>query len=110
MGQLTVLSKSPKAQTEAMHIARKHARYIVSSALWLPSTLAQCFPTECVKQQRLCGKLPVLIKHKRSCLEQRFRALRVFEARPSRDFERPLAAERARAVISSATCRGSAVF
>ena len=104
IGQLTVLSKSPQAQTEAMQIARKHAREIVSSALWLPGTIAQCFPTECVKQRRLCRRFPVLVEYTRNFLQQRFRAL----PRPSSDFERPVAAEHARAVISSATCETAA--
>ena len=42
-------------------------------------------------------------------LEQRFRALAGFAARPSSDFERPVAAEHARAVISSGMCEKAAL-
>lgn len=49
-----------------------------------------------------CGRIP------RSLLEQRFRALSGFEARPSHAFERPMAAEHAPEVMSSTMCEKTA--
>ena len=78
---LMVLVKSRRVQLEAMHSSKQSD---VEKGL--------------AGEKNKCGRIP------RSLLEQRFRELNGFEARPAHAFEHPVGAEHSQTVMSRAMC------
>ena len=90
-----------EGNTKVLSTTKTLARAIISGANWLRSTAAQCTIRSRALSKGMSKEIRKCRRIQKRLLEQRFKALAGFEARPSNDFERPVAAQHARAVISS---------
>ena len=91
-----------EGDTKALSTTKALARAENSGAERLRSTAAQCTVRNKALSKGISTETLKLRRIQQRLLEQRFGALTGFEARPSSDFERPVAAKHGRSVVTNA--------